>query len=224
MQPHDAVPLADHERLDADAMLQRAQGFHTRMSQRHSVRDFSSDPVPRSVIEHCVLAAGTAPSGANQQPWFFACVGSADLKSQIRAAAEVEERAFYAGQGGIEWLRDLSPLGTDADKPYLELAPWLIVIFGQRKVAGPEGTLRKSYYMNESVGIATGMLITALHTAGLATLTHTPSPMTFLNDMCGRPVSEKPYLILVTGYPAANATVPVHSLAKKPLGDVASFL
>jgi iodotyrosine deiodinase len=223
-QPHDNIPLADFEQLDEAQMRSRAKTFCASLQRRHSIRAFSPATVPQDIIESCIAAAGTAPSGANQQPWFFACVGSADLKTQIREAAEAEERAFYAGKASDAWLDALAPLGTDANKPYLEIAPWLIIIFMQRKITDDDGIEQKIYYANESVGIATGMLITALHTAGLATLTHTPNPMTFLNKICGRPESEKPYLILVTGYPAQNATVPVHALQKKLLSDIAAFL
>jgi iodotyrosine deiodinase len=223
-QPHDHILLPDFERLDAAQMRDRAEAILANLQRRHSIRAFSDAPVPQDIIQACIAAAGTAPSGANQQPWFFACVGSAELKAQIRQAAEAEERAFYAGKASDEWLDALAPLGTDASKPYLEIAPWLIIIFMQRKIFSADGSEQKVYYANESVGIATGMLITALHTAGLATLTHTPNPMTFLNKICGRPESEKPYLILVTGYPAQDATVPVHAMQKKSLSDIAAFL
>ncbi len=224
MKPHDAVPLADYVTLSEPEMRLRAQEIHASLKRRHSVRAFSDTAVPQDIIESCIAAAGTAPSGANQQPWFFACVRSADVKAKIRLAAEAEERAFYDGQASDEWLSALAPLGTDAAKPYLEIAPWLIVIFAQRKSFAADGTAQKNYYINESVGIATGMLITALHTSGLATLTHTPNPMAFLSDICGRPATEKPFLILVAGYPADGATVPVHALEKKALAEIAAFL
>jgi nitroreductase len=194
------------------------------MASRRSVRHFSDRAVPRDVIEAAVLTAGGAPSGANHQPWFFACVGSAEKKREIRLAAEEEERAFYAGKAGAEWLDALAPIGTDAEKPYLEIAPWLIGIFAQRRGGVHEGDARKNYYIHESVGIATGLLIAALHQGGLATLVHTPNPMSFLNTICGRPETEKPYLLLVTGYPAKDASVPRHALIKKPLPAIASFL
>ncbi|MDX2203709.1 MAG: nitroreductase family protein [Hyphomicrobiaceae bacterium] len=205
-------------------MRRRAQAFHALVRRRHTLREFSPRPVPRDIIETCLRAAGTAPNGANLQPWHFAVIGSAPLKHRIRIEAEAEERAFYAGRAGQEWLEALKPLGTDPAKPFLEVAPWLIAIFGARRSAGPDGVLRKSYYVPESVGIATGILITALHAAGLATLTHTPSPMGFLNEICGRPETEKPYILLVAGYPAEGATVPAHALAKRPLEDIATFL
>ena len=183
------------------------------MATRRSCRAFATTPVPRAVIEQAILAAGSAPSGANQQPWHFAVVESAGAKARLRAAAEAEERAFYAGRAGDEWLAALAPLGTDADKPFLTDAPALIVAFAQRKQA--DGT--KNYYVTESVGLACGLLIATLHQAGLATLTHTPSPMGFLSELCGRPATEKPVMIVVTGHPAPDATVPVHAVGRKPL-------
>jgi iodotyrosine deiodinase len=218
------IALTDFIYLDDSEMRTRAIAFHDSLRRRHTVRAFSDKAIAQDIIAHCIEAAGTAPSGANHQPWFFACVGSQNLKTKIRLAAEAEERAFYAGKASADWLEALAPLGTTAEKPYLDIAPWLIVIFAQRKGIAPDGVARKNYYIAESVGIATGMLITALHTAGLATLTHTPNPMTFLNELCGRPETEKPFLILVAGYPASDATVPVHALLKKSLGDIASFL
>jgi nitroreductase len=205
-------------------MRQRALAFHETMRTRRSVRAFSVRPVPQGLIEACVRAAGTAPSGANHQPWFFACVGSPEKKREIREAAEAEERAFYAGKAGTEWLDALTPIGTDADKPYMETAPWLICIFAQRRGGAEAGEDRKNYYIHESVGIATGLLIAACHEAGLATLVHTPNPMNFLNGICGRPATEKPFLILVAGHPAEGAMVPKHALKKKPLSDIADFL
>jgi iodotyrosine deiodinase len=219
-----ALPLTDFQEYPETEMRTRARALCANLQRRHSIRSFSDRTVPQDIIETCIQAAGTAPSGANHQPWFFACVSSAEVKRKIRRAAEEEERAFYAGKAGVDWLEALAPLGTDDHKPYLEIAPWLIVIFAQRRSIAPDGVERKNYYMNESVGIATGMLITALHTAGLVTLTHTPNPMTFLNDMCSRPETEKPFLILVAGYPAKDATVPTHALAKKSLGEIASFI
>lgn len=205
-------------------MQARAVAFHEAMRSRRSVRAFSDTAVPQAIIEQCVLTAGSAPSGANHQPWFFACVGSAEKKTEIREAAEAEERAFYSGRAGQEWIDALAPIGTDADKPYMSIAPWLICIFAQRRGGVREGEDRKNYYIHESVGIATGMLIAACHNAGLATLVHTPNPMKFLNGICGRPDTEKPFLILVAGYPAEGAMVPKHALIKKPLGEIASFL
>ncbi|MEM7328585.1 MAG: nitroreductase family protein [Pseudomonadota bacterium] len=223
--PDTHVPLsADFPHYPEAEMRARAVAFHTQMQSRRSVRAFSDRPVPQSVIEQCVLTAGTAPSGANHQPWYFACVGSHEKKSEIRASAEAEEREFYSGRAAQEWIDALAPIGTDAEKPYMEIAPWLICIFAQRRGGIREGEDKKNYYIHESVGIATGMLITACHNAGLATLVHTPNPMKFLNGICGRPDSEKPFLILVAGYPADDAMVPNHALVKKPVGEIASFL
>ncbi|MEM7662316.1 MAG: nitroreductase family protein [Pseudomonadota bacterium] len=218
------VPLKSWTERPVEEMQARAKAFHEEMSQRRSVRAFSDRPVDKSIIEACVAAAGTAPSGANHQPWFFACVGSNDVKKQIRTAAEEEERAFYSGRASDEWLDALSPIGTDANKPYMEIAPWLICIFAQRRGGISKGEDRKNYYIHESVGIATGLLIAACQEAGLATLVHTPNPMSFLNEICGRPATEKPFLILVAGYPADDAMVPNHALKKKALGEIASFL
>jgi iodotyrosine deiodinase len=217
------VPLPDFPTYPVDEMQARAAAFHAAMLSRRSVRAFSDTPVAREVIAHCVLTAGSAPSGANHQPWYFACVGSAGKKREIREAAEAEEREFYSGKAGADWLDALAPIGTDADKPYMEIAPWLICIFAQRRGGVREGEDRKNYYIHESVGIATGMLISACHMAGLATLVHTPNPMTFLNGICGRPETEKPFLILVAGHPADDAMVPRHALIKKPLDAIAGF-
>ena len=187
------------------------------------MRDFSARPVSRGLIETCLTVAGLAPSGANHQPWHFAVVGNAAMKKRIRDAAEAEEREFYAGRAGAEWLAALKPLGTDPNKPFLETAPWLIAVFGARRSRSADGVLRKNYYVPESVAIATGFLIVALHRAGLATLTHTPAPMGFLNEICGRPAEEKPYILLVTGYPAPDARIPLHATKKKPLADFTTF-
>lgn len=223
MRSHDAVPFPDFVRLQPAEMVARAATFRAELARRHTCRMFAPDPVPRGVIAECIAAAGTAPSGANHQPWFFAAVGDPAIKARIRAATEAEERAFYAGKAGEEWLGALGPLGTDQDKAYLEVAPWLIAIFAQRRGGVRAGEARKNYYINESVGIATGFLIAALNRAGVATLTHTPNPMNFLNEICERPPGEKPYLLLVCGYPAANATMPVHAAIKKPLDEIARF-
>ncbi|MBX3133805.1 MAG: nitroreductase family protein [Gemmatimonadaceae bacterium] len=214
-------PLEQYQRYPAAEMQARAEAFAKELRRRRSVRDFSPEPVPRSVLEPCLLAAGSAPNGANIQPWHFVCVSDAETKRQIRQAAEAEEREFYAERATPEWLEDLAPLGTDPNKPFLETAPWLIAIFAQRWRAGADDTRRANYYVPESVGIATGFLIAALHHAGLATLTHTPSPMGFLGRILGRPESEKAFLLLVVGYPAEDAQVPV--ITKKPLGDIATF-
>lgn len=218
------VPLPDYTEYPVEDMRAQARAFYAQIRRRHTVRDFDDRPVPRDIIETCLMAAGTAPNGANHQPWHFTVIGSPVLKQDIRKAAEVEERAFYDGKAGKEWLDALAPLGTDADKSFLERAPWLIAVFGARRSRSADGKLRKNYYVPESVSIAAGFLLCALHQAGLATLTHTPSPMGFLNALCGRPEDEKPYLLIVTGYPAPGATIPAHALEKKPLHEIASFL
>lgn len=224
MQPHDAVPLMDFRMFDPADMQARIDCFHEDMRRRHTVRNFSDRPVERAIIERAIMTAGTAPSGANHQPWHFCAIGSAKAKATLRQKAELEEQAFYSGMAGEEWLDALRPLGTDAHKPYLEVAPWIIAVFGQRRGGVHAGEQRKNYYMPESVGIAMGFLIAALHQAGLVMLTHTPKPMTFLNGLCGRPESEKPYLLLVVGYPAEDATVPVHATIKKDITEIASFI
>jgi iodotyrosine deiodinase len=201
-----------------------AQDFYDMIKSRRSCRHIGDAPVPRTIIENAICAAGTAPSGANHQPWHFAVVSTPALKRDLRIAAEEEERAFYAGKASDEWLGALAPLGTDAEKPYLEHAPYLIVIFGQRRGGLHAGDDRQNYYVTESVGIATGLLLTALHVAGLATLTHTPAPMRFLNAMCGRPDDEKPVMIIVVGHPTDEATIPLHATYKKPLSEIASWL
>jgi iodotyrosine deiodinase len=216
------VPLTQYRELPPEEMLRRAADFREEMLRRRTVRHFSDRPVPRAIIEDCLRVAGSAPSGANMQPWHFVVIADAGVKHQIREAAEKEEHAFYHGRAPKEWLAALAPLGTDENKPYLEAAPYLIVIFSQTTGVAPDGEKIKNYYVAESVGIATGMLIAALHHAGLATLTHTPSPMGFLNQLLGRPAHEKPYLILVAGYPAAGASVP--DIAKKSLAEIATFL
>ena len=216
------IPLPHRMNFSDTEMQLRAREFYEEIRRRHTIRQFSDKPVPRAVIEASLLAAGTAPSGANHQPWHFAVVGDTEIKRKIRLAAEEEERQFYAGRAGEEWLADLGPIGTDASKPFLEIAPWLIAIFGQRSW-NDNGKARKNYYVPESVGIATGFLIAALHRAGLATLTHTPSPMSFLNAILGRPKTEKPYLLLVVGHPAENASVPKYAKEKKSLEQISSF-
>ncbi|HEX2554433.1 MAG TPA: nitroreductase family protein [Microvirga sp.] len=218
------IPLPDYAELPLDEMRRRARAFYDEVRRRHTVRDFSPRPVPRDLIEDCLRAAGTAPNGANHQPWHFAVIGSPEPKRRIRLAAEVEEAAFYDGRAGEEWLEALKPLGTDPSKPFLETAPWLICIFGERKSRSADGRLRKNYYVPESVSIAAGFLIVALHRAGLAALTHTPAPMGFLNEICGRPATDKAYLLMVVGYPAQGATIPAHALEKRPLEEIATFL
>jgi nitroreductase len=215
------IPL-EFERLDPEDGRARARALLGSLRRRRSVRDFSSDPVPLDLVETAIETAATAPSGANRQPWRFVVVGDASVKAKIREAAEAEERAFYEHRATAEWLADLAPLGTDWRKPFLETAPWLIVVF--RLDYEPErladGTTRhhKNYYVQESVGIAVGLLLTALHTAGLATLTHTPSPMGFLAEVLGRPRHERPYLLIPVGYPAPDARVP--AIVRKPLDEV----
>ena len=217
---YQAIPLNPPTPM-ADADMERAAvSYLTKMSTRHSVREFSDQPVPLTVIEACIATAGRAPSGANQQPWHFVAVQSPDLKAQIRKAAEVEEEAFYAGGGGDEWIKALEPLGTGTDKPHLTTAPWLIVVFAQRYGTRPDGSRQKHYYVPESVGIATGFLISALHHAGLSCLTHTPNPMKFLNTLLGRPKSEKPVMILVVGHPDKAAAFPEASARKKPISEI----
>lgn len=206
------------------AALERARDFRDRMGLRRSCRDFAPDPVPRAIIEAAIAAGGSAPSGANHQPWHFAAVSSLATKRAIREAAEAEERAFYAGKAGEEWLGALAPLGTDWEKPFLEIAPWLIVVFAQRKGGIAEDGEAQNYYVTESVGIACGLVLAALTEAGLATLTHTPSPMGFLRRICRRPEWEKPVMIIVAGHPAPDAVVPAHALRKKPLTQIASWL
>lgn len=217
-------PLRDYREYPPDEMLARARDFRADIARRRTVRDFDTRPVPREVIEQCLLAAGTAPSGANQQPWFFSVITDAGRKRRIRAAAEAEERAFYAGRAPKEWLDALAPLGTDPNKPFLEEAPVLIAIFAQKYGVRNDATRFSHYYVPESVGIACGFLIAALHHAGLATLTHTPSPMGFLSEVCGRPSSEKPVILLVVGYPKPGCLVPVHGGIKKPLSAIAQWL
>lgn len=214
-------PLDQYRQYPPEEMEQRARAFYEEMRRRRTVRAYARRPVARSVIENCLRAAGTAPSGANQQPWHFVVVADAEVKSQIRKAAEIEETAFYGERAPQEWLEALEPFGTDESKPFLEDAAYLIAIFVQSYSEHPEQGRVKHYYANESVGIATGMLISALHHAGLATLTHTPSPMRFLNEILGRPANERPFLLLVTGYPAPDARVPV--ITKKPLAEIATF-
>ena len=204
-----------------DDMLEQSASFLSLMETRRTVRDFSSQEVPAEIIKNAVATAATAPSGANMQPWHFVAVNNTETKRKIRIAAEEEERALYEHRASKEWLDALAPLGTDANKPFLETAPWLIAIFLQKFTIDDKGQKHKNYYTPESVGIATGFLIAALHNAGLATLTHTPSPMTFLRTTLGRPAHEKPYLLLVTGYPADDATVP--DITRKPLDSVLSF-
>jgi len=222
MQEPVFVPLPNYREYSTDEMRRRAAEFQSEIQRRRTVRDFADRPVPREVIEDCLRAAGTAPNGANLQPWHFVVVSDASIKREIRIAAEKEEREFYEHKAPREWLDALAPLGTNEHKPFLETAPYLIVIFAQSYGLLPDGRKVKHYYVQESVGIATGMLITAIHFAGLASLTHTPSPMGFLNELLGRPAQERPFLILVVGYPAEDAMVP--NLTKRALQEIATFV
>ena len=215
-----ALPLPDRVQVPPDQAQAQAEAFRDHMARRHSVRDFAPDPVPEAVIAACIATAGGAPSGANHQPWHFAAIADPAMKARIREAAEEEERAFYSGGAGDEWLAALEPIGTGAEKPHLEIAPWLIVVFAQRYGITQDGARYKNYYVPESVGIATGFLIAAIHHAGLVCLTHTPNPMKFLGPLCGRPEHEKPVMILPVGYPAADATVPAAAKMKKPLDEI----
>jgi nitroreductase len=205
----------------ADEMIAASRSFYLDVKRRRTVREFSDRAVPDDVIKNAILAAGTAPSGANQQPWHFVVVSNPETKRGLREAAEKEERAFYQGRAPDEWLRALQPLGTDENKPFLEIAPCLIVVFLKKSTADEKGIEHKNYYTTESVGIATGILITALHLSGLVTLTYTPSPMKFLNKILGRPDSERPFLIVVTGYPSSEALVPM--ISKYQLDQIATF-
>ena len=215
------IPLSQYRAFPVEDMQQRAREFHEHLKTRRTVREYSEREVPREIIKECLLTAGTAPSGANQQPWHFAVVADPAIKKTIREAAEEEERAFYSGRAPDEWLEALSHLGTDEHKPFLEIAPYLIVVFSQNHGVKSDGSTLKHYYVAESVGLATGMLIAAIHNAGLVSLTHTPSPMRFLNDILGRPSNERPFLILVVGYPADDVKVP--KITKKTLDEIASF-
>lgn len=222
MQKAVFQPLSSYIEYPVEEMKQRASSFRKEMQRRRTVRHFSDQPVPREIIEECLLTAGTAPNGANLQPWHFVVVSDPKVKHEIRVAAEEEEREFYNRRAPQEWLEALGPLGTDSNKPFLEIAPYLIAIFGKNHSELTDGRKVKNYYVSESVGIATGMLITAIHNAGLVSLTHTPSPMGFLNNILNVPTDEKPFLLLVTGYPAVDAEVPV--IKKKPLEEIATFL
>ncbi|AZL61091.1 nitroreductase family protein [Tabrizicola piscis] len=217
---YQALPLPDRVQLDETASLAAAEGFLAYMKKRHSVRDYAPRPVPQAVIAACIAAAGTAPSGANHQPWHFVAIADPAMKARIRDGAEEEERAFYSGGAGDEWLAALEPIGTGVSKPHLTDAPWLIVVFAQRYGVTQDGTRYKNYYVPESVGIATGLLIAAIHHAGLVCLEHTPNPMKFLGPLCGRPDHEKPVMILPVGYPADTATVPAIAKRKKPLQEI----
>jgi len=219
--PIPSIALEPYPRYSEEEMRSRAEALYDTLNTRRTVRDFSDAPVPREVIESCIKTASTAPSGANQQPWHFAVVSDPAIKRQIREAAEAEERAFYEHRAPDEWLDALSHLGTDAEKPFLETAPYLIVVFALVNRTDEKGERTKHYYPYESTGLATGFLINALHNVGLASLTHTPNPMKFLNEVLGRPSNERPFLILVTGYPAKGVTVP--DIERRSLEEICTF-
>jgi len=222
MGEYPTIPLPGYQEYPIEEMRRRLNEFYAEVSRRRTVRQFSDRPVPRDIIETALEAANTAPSGANLQPWHFVIVGGPETKKKIREAAEAEEREFYEHRASAEWLEALRPLGTDSNKPFLETAPWLIAVFLQKFGELADGRKVKHYYPTESTGLATGILITALHHAGLVTLTHTPSPMKFLNEILGRPASERPFLLLVVGYPAEDARVP--DISRKQLPDFTSFI
>lgn len=222
MSEHPTIPMRQYREYPVEEMRARLQEFYDDIARRRTVREFSDRPVPRDIIETALQAAGTAPSGANLQPWHFAVVSGPATKRKIREAAETEEREFYEHRASEEWLAALAPLGTDADKPFLETAPYLIAVFLQKYGELADGRKVKHYYPTESTGLATGILIAALHRAGLATLTHTPSPMKFLNEILGRPNSERPFLLLVAGYPADDARVP--DIQRKGLDEFTSWI
>ncbi len=222
MSDYPVTPLKSYTEFPIEQMRKRVADFYEDVSRRRTVREFSDRPVPRDIIENALRAAGTAPSGANLQPWHFVVISGAETKARIRVAAEAEEKEFYEHRASAEWLAALEPLGTDTNKPFLETAPYLIVVFLQKFGRLPDGRKVKHYYPVESTGLAAGILVTALHRAGLACLTHTPSPMGFLNDILGRPKSERPFLLLVTGYPAEDVTVP--DISRKELDEFVSFV
>ncbi len=222
MSEFPTVPLSEYREYPPEEMAERARSFAEEVHRRRTVRTYSDRPVAREVIEACIRAAGSAPSGANHQPWHFVAVSDPEVKARIREAAEKEEREFYGGRAPQEWLDALAHLGTDDQKPFLERAPYLIVVFAQSYQLNDDGSRTKNYYVTESVGLATGILITALHHSGLATLTHTPSPMGFLNEILGRPSNERPFLVLVAGYPEPDTRVP--DIERRPLEDIASWI
>jgi len=222
MSDYPYIPLQNYTEFPIEQMRQRLADFYEDVSRRRTVREFSDRAVPRDIIENALRAAGTAPSGANLQPWHFVVISGAETKARIRIAAEAEEKEFYEHRASAEWLAALEPLGTDTNKPFLETAPYLIAVFLQKFGRLPDGRKVKHYYPVESTGLAAGILITALHRAGLACLTHTPSPMGFLNEVLDRPKSERPFLLLVTGYPAKDAMVP--DIGRKQLDDFVSFV
>jgi nitroreductase len=218
--PYEPIKLPDRVQLSEDEAIQKSKIFFEYMCKRHSVRDFSSNPIPKQIIENIIAAAGRAPSGANQQPWHFVAIKDLGMKKRIREAAEKEEQNFYTGGASDEWISALEPIGTGISKPHLTDAPWLIVVFAERYGKKTDDSRRKNYYVPESVGIAMGFLIAAIHNAGLVCLEHTPNPMKFLNDLCGRPENEKPIMILPVGTPSENASIPKAAKLKKPLSEI----
>ena len=218
--PYEPIKLPDRVQLPEDEAIQKSKIFFEYMCKRHSVRDFSGNPIPKKIIENIIAAAGRAPSGANQQPWHFVAIKDVGMKKKIREAAEKEERNFYTGGASDEWISALEPIGTGISKPHLTDAPWLIVVFAERYGKNTYGSRRKNYYVPESVGIAMGFLIAAIHNAGLVCLEHTPNPMKFLNDLCGRPDNEKPIMILPVGNPSEDANIPKAAKLKKPLNEI----
>ncbi len=221
MSDYPFTPLKSFTEYPIEQMRERLADFYKDVSRRRTVREFSDRPVPRDIIENALRAAGTAPSGANLQPWHFVVISGAETKARIRVAAEAEEKEFYEHRASEEWLAALEPLGTDTNKPFLETAPYIIAVFLQKFGRLPDGRKVKHYYPVESTGLAAGILITALHRAGLVCLTHTPAPMRFLNEVLDRPKSERPFLLLVTGYPAEDASVP--DISRKELDEFVSF-
>jgi nitroreductase len=224
MKAHETIPWIPYPEMTDAERVAAAKDYYDAIRTRRTCRFIGPGPVPREAIEAAIMAAGTAPSGANHQPWHFALVTSPEAKHCIRVAAEEEERVFYSGKAGKEWLEALAPLGTDEDKAYLDSAPLIIAVFGQRKGGLYPGEMRQNYYMHESVGIACGFLLAALHAAKFATLTHTPNPMNFLNEVCGRPANEKPVMLIVVGHAEEGATIPVHATIKKPFEQIASWI
>ncbi len=218
--PYEPIKLPDRVQLPEDEAIQKSKIFFEYMCKRHSVRDFSSNPIPKKIIENIIAAAGRAPSGANQQPWHFVAIKNVGMKKKIREAAEKEEQNFYTGGASDEWISALEPIGTGISKPHLTDAPWLIIVFAERYGKNTDGSRRKHYYVPESVGIAMGFLIAAIHNAGLVCLEHTPNPMKFLNDLCGRPDNEKPIMILPVGNPSEDANIPKAAKLKKPLNEI----
>jgi iodotyrosine deiodinase len=224
MKAHETTPWIAYPEMSDATRIAAAKDFYDAIRTRRTCRYIGAGPLPREAIEAAIMAAGTAPSGANHQPWHFALVTSPEAKHRIRIAAEEEEREFYSGKAGKDWLEALAPLGTDEDKAYLDVAPLIIAVFGQRKGGLYPGEMRQNYYMHESVGIACGFLLAALHAAKFATLTHTPNPMNFLNEICGRPANEKPIMLIVVGHAEKNATIPVHATIKKPFEQIGSWI